>query len=413
LNLCSTCYDSAGHQHQMTKRGGEGDDSIMKCIETLAHASQCTQDDSCPEKESCRRMANVLSHARQCRLRNSCPVCRQLVALCVTHSRKCTVPVGQNCPVPFCAELRVDLDRRRQEQRRHQQKMVDCRLAVMTASHSVGSETAERTEESYRPGTDLAPCSSYTGKRSESMAAAKESSTNVAQLSNANYALNTRFMPQSALDECHSITDVTARHNSTFFMEEDAHVTAAASGSSNCVLGSSATSTSLYSPPKLEHCSSLPEEYFQVPSSDATVLDPATDMSTGNTSELSECGFPTDEVIGKPDCHTVSTVDTQPLKRISDLQQQRREHRQLADIANRLPTKGPACYRPGEVSSLRANHKSQSFQNSYSEFLIGNSSTTHIYIQSSNGSKTIVQFNSGDAGPIDSNDLLAHLADRL
>lgn len=378
----------------MTKRGGEGDDSIMKCIETLAHASQCTQDDSCPEKESCRRMANVLSHARQCRLRNSCPVCRQLVALCVTHSRKCTVlAADQKCPIPFCAELRVDLNRRRQEQRQHQQRMVDCRLAVMTASQSTDAEAVRE----HRPASCVKNGDSqlHASEMKESKPADLHLPVNSARLDVDNDASSSN---KTVSTSC-SVVQNRSTYDTQVLLTTDLQPTTALS----------LDNVTSHSP---GHCADGPllsQEGSELSSTNMNSFEVTTDISL--SSNLDSYSNVNDDVISKGDCF--SEVVPQQAICQSTLQPHRRGNRQLADIANHLPTKSSVSCRTGEDTYLKSNSKSQSFQNSYTEFLIGSSSTTHIYIQSLSGSKTIVQFNSGDAGPIDSNDLLAHLADRL
>ena len=76
-------------------------------------------------------MMDVLRHARACATRTSCTVCQQLMALCVTHARSCTID-SSVCRVPFCAELRRHIQRRQTLQRQQQHQMDDRRRALMT-----------------------------------------------------------------------------------------------------------------------------------------------------------------------------------------------------------------------------------------------------------------------------------------
>lgn len=404
----------------MAKRGGEGDDSLMKCIEMLAHASQCTQDDSCPEKESCRRMSNVLSHARQCSLRNSCPVCRQLVALCVTHSRKCVVPANQKCTVPFCAELRLDLDRRRQEQRRHQQRMVDSRLAVMAASRSAdgGGETSEPAADRFKPNPAFADCGSAAAdkrpqvRRREGSEEGDGSSSSVSgQMTNTSELNTQRAWQQSSDDDdnvCQSAESSVNRDLSNGLQDPLINPESVESPADTVTFA--ATSTPLSSPKQSAECM-FPEDVSQMHASDVVLLNPAVDAIPCTSDDLFKAGSQSDVTVCKAEFSSTKFV-SQQTEGCADLQQQshRRSNRQLTDIANHLPPKVNGSYRPQSLtSSLKSMPKSQSC----TEFFMGNGDTTHIYIHSSNGSKTIVRFNSGDAVPVDSNELLAQLADKL
>lgn len=116
-----------------TKSGASTSDVIQRCIETVAHAAACTLGVKCPRQPECKKMMDVLYHARACTLRTSCTVCQQLMALCVTHARACTVD-SSICHVPFCAELRRHIERRQTLQRHQQHQMDDRRRALMTGT---------------------------------------------------------------------------------------------------------------------------------------------------------------------------------------------------------------------------------------------------------------------------------------
>jgi len=151
LELCSTCYEKYGHEHAVkrcsaesesrapTKSGDATSGVIQRCIETVAHAAACTLGAACPRQPECGKMMDVLRHARACTLRTSCTVCQQLMALCVTHARACTVD-SLACHVPFCAELRRHMERRQAVQRHQQHQMDDRRRALMTGLAPVSDE---------------------------------------------------------------------------------------------------------------------------------------------------------------------------------------------------------------------------------------------------------------------------------
>jgi hypothetical protein len=367
-------------------------------------------------------MANVLSHARQCNLRNSCPVCRQLVALCVTHSRKCVVPSNQKCTVPFCAELRLDLDRRRQEQRRHQQRMVDCRLAVMAANRPAdgGGETQEPASEHSKPNFTSTGCDFGTAnkrppaRRREGSEEDDGSSSSVSgQVTNIS-ELNTEKAWQPSSDD-----DDNVRQSAESSVNRDLandlqdplinSLSVASVESSADPVTFAATSTPLSSPKQSTECL-FPEDVTQMNASGVVLLNPAVDVTPCTSDDIFIPGNLADVSVCKSEFSSSKFV-SQQMEGCADLQQQhRRNNRQLTDIANHLPPRVNGSYRSQSVaSSAKSMPKSQSC----TEFFMGNGDTTHIYIHSSNGSKTIVRFNSGDAVPVDSNELLAQLADKL
>ena len=192
VELCSTCYEKYGHEHAMRKFSADmesraaaksidsSSDVIQRCIETVAHAAACTQGKACLRQPECRKMMDVLRHARACTLRTTCTVCQQLMALCVTHARACTID-SSACHVPFCAELRRHIQRRQTLQRHQQHQMDDRRRALMTGT-SVGNEDLiqvnDITEEEPNDGNAGQRCAGKGGDWPEQSISGDVSATN-------------------------------------------------------------------------------------------------------------------------------------------------------------------------------------------------------------------------------------------
>jgi hypothetical protein len=86
--------------------------AIQRCLQSLAHASQC-RDINC-RITSCRKMKRVLQHIKRCKCRSNkgaqptsnCPICKQLISLCCYHAKQCT---ESKCPVPYCVNIKFKL----------------------------------------------------------------------------------------------------------------------------------------------------------------------------------------------------------------------------------------------------------------------------------------------------------------
>ena len=96
--------------------------SIKRCIQCLMHACQCFNA-SC-DMAGCRKMKWVMAHTRSCRRRTSggCLVCKQLIALCCYHSKRC---LQTKCGVPFCTTIKYKLRQQRMADAQKMQPKVD------------------------------------------------------------------------------------------------------------------------------------------------------------------------------------------------------------------------------------------------------------------------------------------------
>jgi len=138
-------YNADTESCTATKPSDATSDVIQRCIEMVAHAAACSLGMNCPRQPECKKMMDVLRHVRACTLRTSCTICQQLMALCVTHARACTVD-SSACHVPFCAELRRHIKRQQTLQRHQQHQMDDRRRALMTGT-GAGSEDFLETND--------------------------------------------------------------------------------------------------------------------------------------------------------------------------------------------------------------------------------------------------------------------------
>ncbi|XP_005003986.2 histone acetyltransferase p300-like [Cavia porcellus] len=139
-DLCVSCYNAKKHDHPMEKLGlGLAADqqgaatqspeesrrlSIQRNIQYLILACQC-RDANCP-LPSCQKMKRVVNHTKGCKRKSTgrCPVCRQLIALCCYHAKRCQ---ENYCPVPFCFNIRQKL--RQQQLQPRQAQVLHRRMA--------------------------------------------------------------------------------------------------------------------------------------------------------------------------------------------------------------------------------------------------------------------------------------------
>uniref|UniRef100_A0A8C1FGE8 histone acetyltransferase n=1 Tax=Cyprinus carpio carpio TaxID=630221 RepID=A0A8C1FGE8_CYPCA len=146
FDLCISCYNTKGHEHQMVKWGlGLDDDnsqsgeaskspqesrrlSIQRCIQSLVHACQC-RNANC-SLPSCQKMKRVVQHTKGCKRKTNggCPVCKQLIALCCYHAKHCQ---ENKCPVPFCLNIKHKLRQQQLQHRLQQAQMMRRRMATM------------------------------------------------------------------------------------------------------------------------------------------------------------------------------------------------------------------------------------------------------------------------------------------
>ncbi|XP_072225493.1 CREB binding protein b isoform X4 [Leuresthes tenuis] len=146
-DLCISCYNTKGHEHQMVKWGlgldddsnGQGGEaskspqesrrlSIQRCIQSLVHACQC-RNANC-SLPSCQKMKRVVQHTKGCKRKTNggCPVCKQLIALCCYHAKHCQ---ENKCPVPFCLNIKHKLRQQQLQHRLQQAQMMRRRMATM------------------------------------------------------------------------------------------------------------------------------------------------------------------------------------------------------------------------------------------------------------------------------------------
>ncbi|KAK0417727.1 hypothetical protein QR680_013172 [Steinernema hermaphroditum] len=153
FDLCTPCFESQGHEHDMDKittnlmeddskstSTTSRNESIKRCIESLVHACQC-REANC-RRVSCHKMKRVVSHTRGCRKRqqSNCPVCKQLIALCCYHAKHCNL---EQCPVPFCLNIRQKLQEQKRSQNRRADMMMRRRMEKLHAgSQSNSSQSA-------------------------------------------------------------------------------------------------------------------------------------------------------------------------------------------------------------------------------------------------------------------------------
>uniref|UniRef100_A0A3B3XSQ8 histone acetyltransferase n=1 Tax=Poecilia mexicana TaxID=48701 RepID=A0A3B3XSQ8_9TELE len=147
FDLCISCYNTKGHDHQMVKWGlGLDDDnnsqsgeaskspqesrrlSIQRCIQSLVHACQC-RNANC-SLPSCQKMKRVVQHTKGCKRKTNggCPVCKQLIALCCYHAKHCQ---ENKCPVPFCLNIKHKLRQQQLQHRLQQAQLMRRRMATM------------------------------------------------------------------------------------------------------------------------------------------------------------------------------------------------------------------------------------------------------------------------------------------
>lgn len=147
FDLCISCYNTKGHEHQMVKWGlGLDDDnnsqsgeaskspqesrrlSIQRCIQSLVHACQC-RNANC-SLPSCQKMKRVVQHTKGCKRKTNggCPICKQLIALCCYHAKHCQ---ENKCPVPFCLNIKHKLRQQQLQHRLQQAQMLRRRMASM------------------------------------------------------------------------------------------------------------------------------------------------------------------------------------------------------------------------------------------------------------------------------------------
>ena len=163
-DLCSSCYQKIGHEHQMEKLGfnmGDEDPKSSSASNTvsrlemqqrrnefLIHACQC-RDSSC-SKQLCIRTKHLLRHTRDCKMRTSgkCTACNYYKKLCAMHSQECH---ANKCPVPLCANLKKKMRERRLREQAESYQLLGRRIMAMNQLNL--SPTNNSSNEARYTGT--------------------------------------------------------------------------------------------------------------------------------------------------------------------------------------------------------------------------------------------------------------------
>merc|ERR1712183_752317 len=103
--------------------------SIERCTVDLEHASRC-ESEPC-DVPTCVRMKRVIHHSKTCQVsRNSdpgqvCPICRQYIALCFLHAKRCT---SHPCAVQYCPQIKAKVQHSEIQRRLNQRKILLARI---------------------------------------------------------------------------------------------------------------------------------------------------------------------------------------------------------------------------------------------------------------------------------------------
>ena len=169
-DLCSSCYQKIGHEHQMEKLGfnmGDEDPKSSSASNTvsrlemqqrrnefLIHACQC-RDSSC-SKQLCIKMKQLLRHARDCKMRTSgkCTACNFFIKLCATHSQECR---ENKCPVPLCANLKKKMRERRLREQAKSYQLAGRRIMAMNRLNPSPTNNSSNEEGGAKPNPSPAP----------------------------------------------------------------------------------------------------------------------------------------------------------------------------------------------------------------------------------------------------------------
>uniref|UniRef100_A0A0N5B8J3 histone acetyltransferase n=1 Tax=Strongyloides papillosus TaxID=174720 RepID=A0A0N5B8J3_STREA len=170
FDLCNSCNSKNPHEHPMEKldsdlmsddiknneSGNSRHESVQRCIRSLVHACQC-RESNC-RRPTCQKMRKVVNHTKTCKKRHnaSCSVCKQLIALCCYHAKHCNT---NNCPVPFCTNIRAKL----QEQKRSLTRRADMMMRRRMEQLHGGSQTSTTSgsvssDNSVQPSTPAGAC---------------------------------------------------------------------------------------------------------------------------------------------------------------------------------------------------------------------------------------------------------------
>ncbi|XP_035707875.1 uncharacterized protein LOC118435641 [Folsomia candida] len=87
--------------------------STYSHVMDLEHSHGCR--DAICQQRNCHKFKRIVNHAKTCprRVIGGCAVCKQLIALCCLHAKKCLKP---GCAVPYCANIKNKLKQQRLQQ---------------------------------------------------------------------------------------------------------------------------------------------------------------------------------------------------------------------------------------------------------------------------------------------------------
>ncbi|KAJ8254396.1 hypothetical protein COCON_G00210080 [Conger conger] len=142
--------------------------TIQRCIQSLVHACQC-RNANC-SLPSCQKMKRVVQHTKGCKRKTNggCPICKQLIALCYYHAKHCQ---ENECPVPFCLNIKHKLRQQQLQHRLQQAQMLRRRMATMQAARR--GSGGRRRNDPPGPGPGPGPgASSLSGPHRAAAAAA-------------------------------------------------------------------------------------------------------------------------------------------------------------------------------------------------------------------------------------------------
>ena len=132
FELCTLCYVTDKHPHQMEKFGvivGVGHDYVLgRYTQNLIHACNC----ACKNCSStgCKKMKRITRHSLSCDRRKNvdCSMCQQLFVMCVYHAELC---IDGNCTLKYCPEFKLKLRMQRHSLQEKERKLVENLLTVM------------------------------------------------------------------------------------------------------------------------------------------------------------------------------------------------------------------------------------------------------------------------------------------
>ena len=132
FKLCTLCYVTDKHPHQMEKIGeivGIGSDYVLgRYTQNLIHARNCTCKNCC--STGCQKMKRFIRHSLTCDRRKNidCSMCKQLFVMCAYHAELC---IDGNCTMKFCPDIKLKMKLQKHSLQEKERKLVENLLTVM------------------------------------------------------------------------------------------------------------------------------------------------------------------------------------------------------------------------------------------------------------------------------------------